>query len=258
MTLPHSSLTARIAGIAGIDRNARPRRGTGANLAPASLLLVALATAPAAYGADRLLLSGGEYADAAYYGYAGVVLPGPGRENGRGLMQRYWVDRFGYEYDGAPGRVKADAWGAEAALGWGSSSAKGWWSAWAGARYTETSLSPDDVTATARGSQLGVKFQLEAERRLDDRWRAGAMGSFTTTQNGYWVRGRLMRSATPRLALGAEAVAAGNDESDSVSAGLVLTWQPAASGWSVGVKSGYRQQEGADGAYAGLEIGFGF
>jgi len=152
-------------------------------------LVVLLATASAAVAQDRLLLAGGEYSDAAYYTYSGLILPGPGpRENGRGFVQRYWIDWFGYQYDGAPGLVEAEAYGAEAALGYGASSESGWATFSVGARFTNTDLSPNDPTATARGKQWGAKFQVEGERDLAPSWRAGGIASYTAGQDSYWAR----------------------------------------------------------------------
>ena len=208
---------------------------------------------------DRLLLAGGEYADAAYYSYAGLVLPGPGRANGRGFLQRYWLDRYGYEYLGGPGRVEATAWGAEAALGYGASSADGWWTVSLGVRYTDTDLSPDDPRASARGSQVGGKLQVEAESALSPAWRLGAIASYASQQNGYWGRSRLMHGSTDSRRFGVEFVANGNDEADSTAAGLVFTTRPSASRLTVTVKAGYRfQSDDYDGAYGGLEFGYGF
>jgi hypothetical protein len=221
--------------------------------------IAAVLMAAPASAADRLLLSGGEYSEAAYYGYTGVILPGPGRKDGQGLMQRYWVDRVGYEYVGGPGLVKAEAWGAEAALGYGTSSAAGWSSVWLGARYSDTSLSPDDRGATARGSQVGAKVQVELERNLSPRWKLGAAASYITTQQSYWFRARSMHRATQSASFGLEAIAIGNDETESTAVGLVTSFQPSPAGWSVAVKAGWRmQKDTADGVYAGLEFGYSF
>ena len=66
MTQVHSSIIAGSAGSAGSARSARRARrargGCTVNFASASLLLVALAATPAVHAADRLLLSGGEFA----------------------------------------------------------------------------------------------------------------------------------------------------------------------------------------------------
>lgn len=225
------------------------------------LLLPALlaAAAPlAAQADDRLFLAGGEYSDVAYYGYAGTILPGPGRQQGRGLLQRYWVDWYGYEYDGAPGRVEARAWGGEAALGYGASSTGGWWTAWLGLRYTNTDLTPDDPAAEARGSQFGGKVQFDFEQSLSAAWRLGGIASYANRQNGYWGRLRVMHQPTPARGVGLELVANGNDEADSTAVGLVFATTPAGTRWSLALKAGYRFQDEGDGAYGGVEFGYGF
>lgn len=222
------------------------------------LSALVLTACPVAHGEDRLFLAGGEYSDVAYYAYAGLVLPLGARHDGRGFFQRYWLDRFGYEYDGAPGRVEASAWGAEAALGYGGSSASGWWSASLGVRYTDTELTPDDPGAQARGTQTGAKIQLEGERAVSSAWRLGAIASYASQQNGYWGRLRLMHGATSARAVGVEVVANGNDEADSTATGLVFTVQPSSTRWTLSLKAGYRFQDEDDGPYGGLEIGYGF
>ena len=55
-------------------------------------LLVAalgLVAAGAVHAEERIFLAGGEYSDVAYYTYAGLIVPSPGRENGRGFLQSY-------------------------------------------------------------------------------------------------------------------------------------------------------------------------
>lgn len=221
--------------------------------------LVALVAAVRVDAEDRLFLAGGEYAESAYYTYSGLILPGPGpRQNGRGFVQRYWADWFGYEYEGAPGRVEAEAWGAEAALGYGASSETGWATFSVGARFTSTDLSPNDPSATARGRQWGAKFQVEGEHDLAPSWRAGGIASYTVGQDGYWARARVMHRFDAARAFGGEFIANGNTEADSTAAGLVFAVQPQASRWSLSVKGGYRFQQDADGAYGGVEIGYAF
>ena len=233
-------------------RNAR-RTALGVVAVVAGAMPATTATA-----ADRLLLFGGEVADAAYYSFVGTVLPLGASVDGRGWYQRYWVDAFGYEYDGGPGRVQADAYGLEAALGYGGSDELGWWSVSLGLRHTDTSLAPDDTGANARGSQLGGKFQVDFERRLADQWRVGGIASYTSEQDGYWLRGRLLHGASTTRAFGLEAIANGNDEAEATAVGLVRTFEPGARGFAVGLKAGYRFQDDADGAYAGLEVGYSF
>lgn len=211
-----------------------------------------------ASAAERLLLVGAEAADAAYYSYVGALVPFGERKDGRGWYQRYWVDAFGYEYDGGPGRVEAEAYGVEAALGYGGSNELGWWSVSAGLRHTDTDLRPDDRRASARGSQLGGKLQFDFERKVAQDWRIAGIASYSNEQNGYWMRGRLMHAASQARTFGVEAVANGNDEADATAAGFVATFRPDASRFSLGLKAGYRFQEDADGVYGGFEFGYAF
>jgi hypothetical protein len=213
---------------------------------------------PRALAADRLLLVGAEAADAAYYSYVGALVPFGKRKDGRGWYQRYWVDAFGYEYDGGPGRVEADAYGVEAALGYGGSSDLGWWSVSAGLRHSDTQLKPDDRRANARGSQLGGKLQFDFESKVAQDWRIAGIASYSNEQNGYWVRGRLMHGTTQARSFGVEAVANGNDEADATAAGFVTTFRPGNARYTLGLKAGYRFQDDADGAYGGLEFGYAF
>lgn len=221
-------------------------------------LLAVLLMPGTVFGDDRLLLAGGEAGAESYYSYVGVVLPGPGREAGRGLLQRYWLDAYGYEYEAGATNIEADAYGMEAALGYGASSAQGWASAYVGLRYTDTDLDPDDPFAEARGSQAGVKVDVQGERELAPGWRGNAIASWASQQRSYWTRGRLMRAISPSQSAGAEIVFGGNDESRSTSLGLVFVIQPASVPWSVGLKAGYRDESDNDGAYAGIELGYGF
>jgi hypothetical protein len=218
-----------------------------------------LSTAPAPVLAnERLFLSGGETSEDDYYTYLGLIVPGPGQKNGKGWFQRYWIDRFGYEYDGGPGRIDARAWGGEAALGYVTPTSGGWWSASAGLRYTDTSLSPDDVNASARGGQASAKFQLELDQEVAADWRFGAIASYTLEQSQDWGRLRVTHRLSPQWSLAGEAVANGNDETDSIASGLVVIWQPPATSWTLGLKSGFRHQDTTDGVYAGIEIGTAF
>ncbi len=219
--------------------------------------LAALLTANAAMASDRLVLTGGEAGNGSYYSYAGIVLPGPGREAGRGLLQRYWIDAFGYEYDGEPGVVDASAYGMEAALGYGTSFSRGWASAYVGLRYTDTDLQPDDPSAQARGRQVGIKLDIQGDYEIVPGWRANAIASYTSNQGAYWSRVRVMRALSAGRSLGGDVVVGGNDESHAESLGLVFVFQPSVP-WSVGLKAGYRHESEDDGAYAGIELGYSF
>ncbi len=207
---------------------------------------------------DSYFLSGAEASRSDYYTYVGLIVPGPGRENGRGFFQRYWLDRFGYEYVGGPGEVQADVWGGEAALGYGAPTPGGWWSVSMGLRYTDTELSPDDLEATARGQQTSAKFQAELEHRFAPDWRVSTIASYTVKQNQYWGRVRVTHELAPAWSVGGEGVVNGNDETDATATGMILLWHPLSSSWTWGLKLGYRFQEYEDSPFAGLELGNAF
>lgn len=199
----------------------------------------------------RALLGGGEASRGAFYTYAGTVLPLPG--SNKGWVQRYWLDYFGYRYDGPPGEVDARAWGGEALAGYRWSSGSSWGAAFAGLRYTDTHLSPDDPGSNVRGSRLGIKLQLEGEMPVAPAWRAGAIGSFAFAQSGYWARLRVQRELPNGWLLGPEVVIAGNPDYYSRSYGLALSglrWV----GGHAAFKAGYRDESSGHSAYVGVEL----
>ena len=60
------------------------------------------------------------------------------------------------------------------------------------------------------------------------------------------------------VAIEAERSFGGCPHYPATATGLVLQIRPAASQWSVALKAGYRFQDEDDGAYGGLEFGYGF
>lgn len=208
-----------------------------------------------ASAADNTWFMGAEGSDSAYSGYVGVLVPSESLgEQGSGWFQRYWADTFGYEYLGPPGLVEAEAYGAEAAIGWSASSANGYGAVSIGYRFVDTELSPDDLTASARGGKSGAKVQFDGERRFSADWKAQVIASYTTSFDGYWSRLRMLNTSSPSVHLGLEVAAQGNDEYDAWLSGLVAVFQPSDGAWSVALKAGYRFQDDLDGAYGGLEL----
>ncbi len=222
------------------------------------VLIVGMLPLQSARAGDRIFMSGGEVSDTDFYTYLGLMLPGPGWKQGKGLFQRYWLDRFGYEYEGGPGNVEARVWGGEAALGYVSPTSHGWWSASLGLRYTDTSLSPDDRGASARGEQFSPKLQLEGDTEIAPDWRLGAIASYTLEQNQYWGRMRVMHHLASSWSAGAEATANGNDEMNSIGTGMVVIWHPHNTPWALGLKTGYRFQDHHDGTYGSFELSRAF
>ncbi len=216
--------------------------------------LAACFSIPAA-AQENTWFAGAEGSETSYSGYVGLIVPSDGlAEQGSGWFQRYWVDTFGYEYLGQPGLIEAEAYGAEAAIGWSASSADGYGAISIGYRFVDTELTPDDVTANARGGKSGAKIQFDGERRFSADWKAQVIASYTTSFDGYWSRMRLLNTSNASVHMGLEVAAQGNDEYDAWLTGLVAVFQPSDGAWSVALKAGYRFQDELDGAYGGLEL----
>jgi hypothetical protein len=226
-------------------------------MSPARLLLLCLLLASGIeVRADgKLALAGAEYGgDNAYY-YAGLLVPFPGSDLGNGFVQRYWVDWLRYEYDNGNETITAKAPGAAVALGYSRSVEAGSFGVYAGPVYRDTGLSPDDRDSDVRGGQWGVNLSLQGERRLNERWRANGIASYTTGTASYWTRGRLTRKFHNHHEIGMEAIAHGNDDYTAWQAGLVaLGFQPAPH-TSLGLKAGTRKTSGEDySGYIGIEL----
>jgi hypothetical protein len=219
------------------------------------LLCLLLATGIQARADGKLALAGAEYGGENGYYYAGLLAPFPGSDLGNGFVQRYWVDWLRYEYDNGTRTVTAKAPGAAVALGYARSAGPGSFSVYAGPVYRNTDLSPDDPASDVRGTRWGMNLSLQAERKLDERWRASGIASYTTGTASYWTRGRLTRSVYSHHEFGVETIFHGNDDYTAWQAGLVvLGFQPAPH-TSLGFKSGARKTSGEDlSGYIGIEL----
>jgi len=211
-------------------------------------------------GADgKLALAGAEYGrDNGYY-YAGLLVPFPGSDLGNGFVQRYWVDWLRYEYDNGTRTITAKATGAAVALGYAKSAEAGSFSVYAGPVYRNTDLSPDDPGSDVRGARWGMNLSLQAERSLDESWRANGIASYTTGTDSYWTRGRLTRSFYTHHDIGVEAIFHGNDDYNAWQAGFVLLGFQPAPHTSLGFKAGAKKTSGeALSGYVGIELARNF
>ncbi len=141
------------------------------------------------------------------------------------------------------------------ALGYSRSAEAGSIGVYAGPVYRNTSLSPDDRDSDVRGGQWGVNLSLQGERKLDERWRANGIASYTTGTASYWTRARLTRKIDSHHEIGMEAIAHGNDDYTAWQAGLVMLGFQPAPHTSLGFKAGTRKTSGEDfSGYLGIEL----
>ncbi len=226
----------------------------------ASLLLAAGALSNAQAADSRLALGGVEYAgDDAGFAFSALVLPLPGATPEGGWAHRYTLAGQTYRYDGDPGRVEAEAWSGEAALGYRGVSGRGWWSVFGGVRYTDTDLDPSDPGNDNEGGKTRPTLHLERGQWLDGdyRWLALGHASYTFEQDGYWVRGRLLHRFDSGHLTGPELLRHGDPDYGVTQAGWVYTgMRPFGDrGPEVGVKAGVRiNDDTANYGYGGLEL----
>lgn len=190
------------------------------------------------------------------YAYLGHVAPLPESVFGRGFVSKLWVDWSKYRYANGGQTYEVRAPGAEVALGYREASEAHWWAAFAGLAYRHSSISPDDLTNTVRGGMLRPIFQLEGEQTLEQKWRAGAGGSYIAGQKAYWVRGRVVREAWSGLQAGVEAITQGDPNYHANQFGVVLLGFKAGTNVDFGFSVGKRKVQGLDSqSYFGVELG---
>ena len=205
---------------------------------------------------DWLMLAGAEASKDAGYIYAGVMAPIKDTGFGTGFMQRYWLDWLTYQYDNSDDNITARAPGAAASIGYNHSHTRGYNTGWVGIAYRNTSLSPDDKGADARGAQWGIKFQVESDYHLDDRWLAAGIASFTTSTQGYWVRGRLLRRLHARFRVGPEAIFQGGPDYSSQKYGIAAIGIQLDEKTDMGLKGGVEvSDDNGSSGYIGIEFG---
>lgn len=223
------------------------------------LLIAGGATALQASAADSIALGGAEAGADNSYLYAGVVRPLQGSTLGNGVVQRYWVDRTTYRYDGSNGKIDAEAWGVEGALGYQGSHDQTWWGAYAALVYRDTHLSPDDPTSKARGEKFRGKVQVEGETPLSASWRINGNASYVFGQQNYWVRGRLLYRLSGTLSTGPEVLTQGDPDYKISQVGWVVTGLRPTPDLDLGLKLGAKKARGeSTQAYLGIELSHSF
>jgi len=207
---------------------------------------------------DILFLSGAEGGAEKsynYYTFAAVIAPLFSNNLGDGFVQKYWVDVLGYDYPSGNRTIDATAIGLEGALGYQTGGENGWAAAYAGIRYSNTWLSPDNPGSRVRGGQARAKFQLEGERKVAADWKLNAIGSYIIESDSYWARGRGLYRMYNEVYTGPEFIAHGDPDYRAWQFGWVFTgFEPVPKG-SLGVKAGVRKIEKAEtGGYFGVEF----
>lgn len=166
------------------------------------------------------IFTGLEATDNATSGYLGF-----GYAFGKGLYESGWrlraVGSLGaYDYQGsvfgeAPTTFDGRATFGAAMLGYQLRANALFLKVFAGIEAEDQDISPRDPENSVQGSALGARLVAEAWYEFSSRWFASADGSYGTAFQQYWSRARLGRRIGPRLALGVEGGALGNEEYDA-------------------------------------------
>jgi len=218
-------------------------------IGPAALIAIwlgLLATAPGAWAGEKLFLTGAEVGTSDnYYTFLGLLAPLGDNHLGDGLVQKYWVDFLGYSYD-TNQTITAQAVGVEAMLGYQMSSSSAWGGIFAGARYNNTSLSPDDPGNDTRGQHVWAKGQVEGGMDLAESLKVSGIASYTFGADSFWMRTRLLYRLNQDLSTGPEAIHMGDPNYRAWQFGWVVTGFEPLPGLKLGVKASARITEGAD------------
>lgn len=218
-------------------------------------LILSLLAGAAQGDPERLWLAGAETAASNQYQYAGLLLPAAGGHLGEGLRQRYWADRLTYRYESGGRTIRAEAYGAEAALGYAATTRHGVVAGYLGVLYRDTDLRPEDPGNAARGGQFRLKAQLENTIRLAYGREVDLMASYIVGQRGYWGRARLRQPLDNGLHTGPEFLLQGDPEYRVSQAGWFLGGLSLGTGVELGLKAGVRMQRGeGNHGYLGVEF----
>lgn len=222
-----------------------------------TFLLASLNSRPVQAG-ELLLLGGAEGGVAKsynYYSYLGALAPLVGGNLGTGFQQRYWVDLYGYNYPAGSSTVDVSAFGLEAALGYHKQGEHVSAGGFAGVRYSNATLSPDDKGNRSRGSNINLKLQAEAEGRISDDFTLGAMGSYIVGLDSYWTRGRVSYKLHDQLNTGPEIVTQGDPSYYAWKWGWFVTGFEPMPRSNLGFKAGLMTTKSKDtGGYFGVDF----
>lgn len=235
---------------------------------PMACVALLACIAPECLAEGKLFLAGTELrTNGERFAYAGALIPLPGDNRlGKGWVQRYWLDGNRYAYDvsnrGLYGvdstRIEATAVSAEAALGYHVTRGDLRLAGYAGVRYTDTALSPDDPGSRVRGTKLWPKVQFELSAPISRKWESRNIAAWVFGLQGYWLRSRLVYRTNGGLELGPEVIAAGDQDYSALKAGFVVgALQPLPS-VTLSLRAGYHFQKAANSPYVGLDLSIPF
>ena len=212
-----------------VDNDGALRRHYGGGLLVAVFLIVAVGTARAEsplYVEDAPhaeLFTGFDASDNFAGGYVGA-----GYAFGKGLYESGWrlraVGSFGrYHYDSSllargvqvPTNFNGDDTYGAALIGYQLRRRSLFLKLFAGVEAEDQHIVPHDPNNSVQGSEVGLKLQAESWLDYSPRTFFSLDASYGTAFQEYWTLARAGYRVTPRLSLGVEGGALGNEEYDA-------------------------------------------
>ncbi len=216
------------------------------------LMLSASLLPSLAYAADSLLLTGAESASgsSSYY-YVGYLTPLEGSQIGAGFVQRFWGDYLTYAYGVGSDAVKAKAPGASYALGYQAHNDVASGGVFVGIDGRRTTLSPDDLSSKARGSQLSPVISLEGTYKVSP-VLVSINTSYLTDTRAYWARVRLLSGTV--IKFGPELSNQGDPTYHTRKIGLYVGDLSLSQEIKIGAKMGKSYTGQSSDTYIGIEL----
>lgn len=207
---------------------------------------------------STILFAGADAREDTHYPYVGVIHHFSGDILSSGFLVRALAYQADYEYDTTAvpqGNVDGRANGADLMIGYqkvmNTYVARGY----IGLDYEDHDLSPDNVFDSNRGSDTGVKVQVELETDYASPKYASLVASYGTAKDRYWARLRGGHDFSGYV-IGPEVLFTGDDEYDESRIGafvIVKKLLPV----SLSVSAGYSDSENSRGggsAYLSFEV----
>lgn len=214
---------------------------------------------------STVTFSGSDWSKDASYFYSGVIFA-LNRDLGRdGVVLRGFAGVPMYEYDSASapgGIVDGDGIQGDLMVGYLWHRDRVTFSAYVGVDYQNYDLTPDDLSSSVRGSEVGFKAAADLASPYDSPFYFNLHGSYSTAFDTYWTRGRIGYNAG-RFVIGPEVIAMGNDGFDARRVGGFATLRfelsPAISSEITGYvghqfvdDDGDESSRGGEGTYGGV------
>lgn len=204
--------------------------------------------------AGELYLAGANSGVNSDYAFAGVLIPLPGAQLGKGLAARVWGDHLDYSYLSNGRRIDASGFGGALAGVYQFSGDWGWSNLSAGMTFRNTLLSASDPSNREAGAHAYFNGQADGGFNLNASWRIRGLASYTPQSHDYFVQAGIDRVVFEGLRLGVGPIFQGGRNYREVSGGITAYFQ-IRNGLELAPTIGVSHSSSGDtGAYGGVTL----